>query len=282
MIARTPERPEAHRQPPKLPEGIPALRPDVAKSGLQRKGPQDEQLSHHQVHEHIESVSGKQKSPDVREALYGVEGALTRLERLSLTIRQASKGGLSRKVQTYAKNHNDSEFDRRIGLVLNWLFDRLDSGLAELLRKSIVYRRYRLLYQRRHRQRVQSERRPQPAPATSLIESKPTLKPALPGSARSWPSQKATPLESNEPQVPVAESVLESKSGRSTLDKGFNARNSQLSPSASEASGSSAAWTGGIDYPTAPKATPGIAYVQCPICYERYEASKFLSQRAWR
>jgi hypothetical protein len=163
LIACAPERLEAHRQPPILPEGKPALRSDVGRSGLREKDSEEEQFSRHQIHEHVESVSRKHKSPDVREALYEVEEALTRLEWLSFTIRQA-----------YVKNPDDSEFNRRTGLILSWLFDKLDSGLAGQLCESIVCRYYRLLYQRRHWQRVQSER-----PETNPIESKRTVKPAL-------------------------------------------------------------------------------------------------------
>ena len=91
-------------------------------------------------------------------------------------------------------------------------------------------------------------------------------------------SQQHTSLEPKEPRAPVAESAVESNSGRSTLAKGFDARNSQLSPPASEVSGSSAAWTGEIDYPKAPMAKPGMAYTQFPIRYETYKAAKSLNQ----
>lgn len=85
--------PKARRQPPILLESKLALR--SRKSGLREKDSEEEQFPYHQVYESVESVLGKHKSPNVWEPLYRVEGALTRLEQLSVTIRQALKGGLS-------------------------------------------------------------------------------------------------------------------------------------------------------------------------------------------
>lgn len=281
-VAFLPERPDARRRPPILSESKAALYPDVGESRLREEDSEEQQFSHPQGHEHVESVSRKLTPHDVREIIYGVDGALTRLERLSVTIRQASKGGLSRKVETYAKKHDNGEFDRRIGIILSWLFKELDSGLAEQLRKSIVYRCYRLLYQRRHQQRVQSNRQSQSASATNPIETKSTTNPSPADSGKPQPSKRPPQLEPKDSRRSGPESVVDSKSGRSTLEEGFDLRTSQSSPPASEVSGSSAAWTGEIDYPAAPRANPEVVYTQCPICYERYDATKFLGQRAWR
>ncbi|KAI9686749.1 MAG: hypothetical protein M1822_002808 [Bathelium mastoideum] len=219
---------------------------------------------------------------DLQEAFYGIEGSLKRLQRLSTSIKHSSKGRLHQKVQSYADEHSELEFENITRLTLKYMLGDLVQGLADQLCRSIIYRRYRILYQRRHRQRLQSERTLPAAPETTSVEQKSVRVTKVPKIDKYQLQQDYEPPKTGQREADTAGSAMESKSGRSTLDKDFVIKNDRPSPPPSESNSSSAAWTGEIDYPRLPKTEPGVSKIQCPICYEVYEATKFSSQRAWR
>ena len=218
-----------------------------------------------------------------QDALYGLDGALERLNRLSVIIRRSSKGSLNRKVKAYAAKHeaDTAEFEEKIKTILAFLFPTVNEGLSQQLRKSITYRHSRLLYERGHQTRIQKEREPRQAPTHSLNT---TDKAGQPSDVDPGPKVHRT----EEHRTSIGQVAgTESKSGRSTLNKqAFNAKNKELSPSNSDAgsagTASSAAWTGGIEYPRPPKSHPGGGHVECSICLRKYEPKKLKSQRRWQ
>ena len=220
-------------------------------------------------------------SSEENEILHGVEGSLDRLERLSIMIRQSSKNSESRKVTEFEKEYDDSEFVLLLSVILNHWFPNTDKGLSECIKKSILYRRYRILYERKHQSRIHEEREPErtmpleSVAETSPLEVRPDTTPEYTVSLSKHPGAPRRLLQADVTDI--------SKSGRSTLNRDiFQAKRDEPSPPASEASGSSAAWAGDIDYPEPPKPKLGMSYVECQICLKRYEKTKFNRKRSWR
>jgi hypothetical protein len=221
---------------------------------------------------------------DLKAALYGVQGALVRLQRLSITIKRASTLGESRKVKEFAKRNKNEEFESRTELLVKWMFKDIPTSLLEQFCKSVIYRYYRLLYEQQHRTRIQTERPSPVQPITessqgqSSTKSSKSIQGVESHSGKQLPQQN-TALERKEPLARGAQSII---SGRSTLPPDMNLMRDEYSPPGSEISSSSAAWTSKVKYPKPPKPEPGSHFVQCPICFDIYDATKFLSLRSWR
>lgn len=203
--------------------------------------------------------------------MFGITGAIDRLDRLAKVIRHAPRSDEVERVRNFAAKQDaksEASFSTIISSILRFIFPKAEETLRTQLAESIIYRRHRLLYNRRHSKKLAQQGR-----------DKATLKPTG-GKA---PVSNTTPQRN--PQ-------LDQKTGGSKLAKTEDTLSSSLpshrpigvypqqrpprprhdkKKNTPAETGSSILPT--ARYPSRPKAAADTAEVQCPYCMSHVQIS---------
>ncbi|KAL8296014.1 hypothetical protein RB600_001481 [Gaeumannomyces tritici] len=105
-----------------------------------------------------------------RTALNAIRDAIDRLHRVATIIRRSSTSSSASRVKDFSLKTDaveNAEFERLMLLRLKGLLPNASDSLVRQLVASVSYRRFRLMYQRRH-QRKLGKRRPDPSPQNLL------------------------------------------------------------------------------------------------------------------
>src|SRR3569833_3335661 len=103
--------------------------------------------------------------------MYGISGSIDRLHRLAIAIRRPLRTDEVERVETFAEKRDPDDFDKVIAAIIDFLFGaHAPQPLRDQLTRSILYRRTRLLYQRKHQAKLEKER---PTEATHDFPSVP-------------------------------------------------------------------------------------------------------------
>jgi len=92
----------------------------------------------------------------------GIYGAIDRLDRLGLAIRQAPRTDEQARIQKFAKMHESDGFSVVVSELVQRSFPLAEQSLRTQLVESIPYRRYRLLWDLRHSRKLAQRRIQQP------------------------------------------------------------------------------------------------------------------------
>jgi hypothetical protein len=237
----------------------------------------------------VSMVDAEQQALDV--ALFGIEGSLKRLEKVSAAILKATEGSLARRVFAYAEEKLDNEFKEQVSNALKFRFSRavpttegdlrfeevMPPELKELLVDSFLHRHYRILYERRMRQgeepRVKevSARRGEQHTATRLgvPRAGPQRQPEHDAGVLDQREQETTRSSIEKGPLTIDEGVAVKKLAESSVPP----RPLAGAPSVSE--------TGDALYPDPPVVPEGQNRVECPICLKSLDADVFCGER-WR
>ena len=91
--------------------------------------------------------------------MYGIIGAIDRLHRLAVAIRQSPMTDEVDRVRNFASKERPNGFPSIVSAMMQFLFPDTERTLQVLLVESIVYRRHRMLWSRRHSKKLRQQRR---------------------------------------------------------------------------------------------------------------------------
>jgi hypothetical protein len=213
-------------------------------------------------------------------ALFGIEGSLKRLERIATVILQATQGSLARRVSVYAEKCRAKEIEEgveeciedHVAAVIGFRFQgAITSSLSQLLVDACLYRHYRILYERSHRD--------QELPRLQLPA--PLIRP--PSQSEGQPTRAEAQSEFHHPQQPEHESQSEHQTLPLTIDEKVVheklAEDSSAQPQPK--SPPSVSETGAALYPSPPNIPDGQTDGTCPLCLKVFPAEEFEGRR-WK
>lgn len=245
-----------------------------------------------------EFLKQKLKAP-----LFGIDGSLKRLERLASAILYATEASLHRRVYKYAQKNADPEFERQVWLVLNSRFPQvvssfdiarmqqlssdlatesssettyinsdIFSGLFRALFKTIIFRHYRMIYERERRQKDLN-----PPPLPEQEES-----PEVPIDQELPAPEKPSMGEPKAPVVkPALKNIQDNKSestSPNTIDGArlkANIENPEGQESQSGDETYSASESGQVIYPRPPQFPEGAEKGICTLCGQELPIDTF-------
>lgn len=196
--------------------------------------------------------------------MYGITGAVDRLHRLAVAIRQSPRTDEVERVRVFTSKQQPDGFAHVISAMMQFLFPDAEKTLRAQLVESIVYRRHRMLWSRRHSRKLGQERKPEkgqssvevetsapnenPSSGTSVITSLPQRRVLLkPGDESVYSST----IPSRRPLSRMGR-LLQIKA-ESQKEDAYSARSSNPPPTAR--------------YPGLPNVPPGETKVSCPYCF---------------
>lgn len=221
---------------------------------------------------------------DLSVPVYGIDGAISRLEKLAKTISSASQESLSQRVLTFAENERDEKYEKLVEAVVQYLYpsERVPADLRKILNDSVLFRYYRILYQRRRREKESTldfSSYPGQKMVKDLVTRQNDNQPST-GPAPTSPTPQAQTQPSTQ-QDDKSEADTDAKSAPHSIDLDiFNDKIDQQSERISDQA-SSAPQTGKILYPKAPELSKEHGNAQCPICYTLLPKSK-VEKKNWR
>lgn len=92
-------------------------------------------------------------------AMYGITGAVDRLQRIAMTIRESPRTDEVERVRNFASKQQPDGFPDIMTARMQFLFPDAEPTLRSQLVESIVYRRHRLLWNRRHLKKLGQQRK---------------------------------------------------------------------------------------------------------------------------
>lgn len=214
-------------------------------------------------------------SPTLKATFTGVEGALDRLHRLGVAIRQASAGQLMSRIKPFAKDERVSSFEILAHSVLESLYPGANPRLLEHVSGSLAQKYQVILYRHgRDRQYRSLSWRPK---ATAIREQpisrdddyrikatpswRNTLRPAIRDSKSAEPSVRSSTFDEDEFNKNLPQTTLELERHpppTTSVQAGFA---SYLPPQ------------------TVPD---GDKPANCQWCFEEHPAEMFRTPRLWR
>jgi hypothetical protein len=217
-------------------------------------------------------------TPVAKASLDALNGVLDRLQRLAVAIRRASANDITSRVDRYARKSDDDDrfFERLSLLIIHGLFPDINEPLAKQLVYTICFRRLRLLYQRRHQQKLETRRRTHDKPEqvtgvsrqndlvyriqSERLQSLPQVHPGV--SPASWDGLSRTDHSTLDPtkfqgDIPETRSVASGTTFISSIAQDHN-------------------------YPPPPKPKELADSCSCPWCFEELKVSKLASPGWWR
>ncbi|KAL6896478.1 hypothetical protein GGI43DRAFT_121277 [Trichoderma evansii] len=110
----------------------------------------------------IEDVSnhGHNLATDLVQTQESIEGAIDRLHRLGVTIRQSSTAGLISRVKAFSSKILNSSLEEISFLMVKHLYPTASLSLQRLLGRSILERYFNLKYREEHQRRLATHRSP--------------------------------------------------------------------------------------------------------------------------
>ncbi|KAH8600195.1 hypothetical protein B0O99DRAFT_682639 [Bisporella sp. PMI_857] len=221
---------------------------------------------------------------DLSVPIYGIDGAISRLEKLAKAIYSASRESLSTQVLIYAENKRDTQYEELVKAVVQYLYpsDCVPAELGKTLCDSILFRYYRIEYQRRRRQKEKLmpniSLAPEKKADVDVVAGKDGNQRLIDSQPHSSPDSALPP---DEQQDHRSEADTDTKSTPYSIDLGaFNDEMDQKSERLSDQA-SSAPQTGKILYPKAPELSKEHGTAECPICYKLLTRSD-VEKRKWR
>ncbi|OIW25725.1 hypothetical protein CONLIGDRAFT_708489 [Coniochaeta ligniaria NRRL 30616] len=215
---------------------------------------------------------------DLRVPIYGIDGAISRLEKLARAVASASQDSISRRVLAFAQNERDEEYEELAKVVVRHLYPpgRVPSTLGTILVNSMLFRYYRILYQRKRHEKEKSTAERSLAPQ----EDQTTNQSGTDSSNLVLLTLGAeTQLQTSDERKSEPDSDAKTALHSINLDAYKYNMDSQSERVNDQAS--SAPQTGKILYPRAPEVSDEHGNFKCPICYALLPKLK-VEKRNWR
>jgi hypothetical protein len=114
------------------------------------------------------------------EALDAIEATINRLSRLSATIRKSSSADLENRVMNFTKKYPDAEYPQLAQKIVQFKYRTAMPSLHDQLAVSMVNRRQRLRYSRRHQLKLQVGTTAVSQPKKQAVEAQPTAQVSRP------------------------------------------------------------------------------------------------------
>lgn len=209
--------------------------------------------------------------------MYGIIGAITRLNRLAIIIRHSPRLDEMGNVQNFAaKQDPDVEvgFSAFVSKTLRDVFPNSEETLRSQLAESVIYRRHRLLWNLR-RARKLAEARQKENPVKLIIEKPPTFDPKLPQPRESHVQQHRAAWSGENIQ-----SATEHSKGEFAEHPASSSRDDELGAE------TAALLLPTARYPDCPKIPAGATHIQCQYCLKHVEipnkATQEMLDSFWR
>ncbi|KAK6448420.1 hypothetical protein FP744_10004670 [Trichoderma asperellum] len=239
----------------------------------------------------LRHLSGHTNNPatDLGQAQESVEGAIDRLHRLGVTIRQSSTASLISRVKAFSAKMSDASLEEMALLIVKFLYPAAPLSLQRLLGRSILERYFNLKYREEHQRRLATRRS-----ITLDSEEEDQARSHNGGPKLSRPIARKDKVygrdNKNDSTGQVVDSdAMLSQSGTkpSTLQgdefqRKTEAENRRAALSAS--SRTSSVPIGDISYPKPPKPSGDgeCSRAICPWCSESHPYGNFQDERWWR
>ena len=216
--------------------------------------------------------------PLTRISLIGIHEAIDRLQRIATSVRRVSSSTVTSRVGNFANKFAKDDFDAIAVLLVLRQCPDMPETLAKQLGSSIAFRRLRLLYQRRHQQKLQQHRdfrvvEEQNHEALTVTVDVP---------------QEAVQTEGPVISPPVQRQIVTAFDNLSVTD------HSTLRPVEipDDVSDQQSVISGSTDmssiagqshlYPKPPKPSEDSAYCRCEWCFEELRAERLQRKGWWR
>ncbi|KAF5021966.1 hypothetical protein F66182_6006 [Fusarium sp. NRRL 66182] len=124
------------------------------------------------LHPSKDAVQNMDEKEDA--AMYGINGAIDRLHRLAMFIRESPRTDEVdevERVRNFVSKRQPDGFSEIMSAMIQFLLPDTEKTLQSQLADSIVYRRHRLLWRRRHARKLGHERGNQDVEQTQVIEA---------------------------------------------------------------------------------------------------------------
>jgi hypothetical protein len=213
------------------------------------------------------AISAYKGTGEDDSAVYGITGALDRLQRLALAIRSPPSTNEVETVQGFANKQRPDGFRELMSTMIRYLFPEAEKTLQNQIVETIVYRRNWLLWRRRHNKKLrQSRKEPSSQSQKEAPAGVQTPKPRqyLRGHERQVNYSdiiSQSDFSSTQPSVRRLEAVrpmfMQSMLGHFQLDDASSQRSSNPPPLA--------------QYPTRPLLSTGDTEVECPYCSNKVD-----------
>ncbi|KAF8859778.1 hypothetical protein BDZ45DRAFT_673108 [Acephala macrosclerotiorum] len=225
---------------------------------------------------HAESIDGEtEHTTEPIGATYGIDGSIDRLHRLAVRIRQSSKDGLLERVRAFAKKLPSDDSEAIIGEIIRFKYPLVNEELLTHLTRTVLYRRHRLMYIRRHQGKLAHER---DQPSQSILEA---TKPDLIHNI-AQPTGDKTQLQPGVSKASFAGEYSETAPSLMNTDV-YNQQDNVKQTRPSTTSGSvSSSLTGKIIYPNPPINNFSSSHAICPFCFEEFLVTEFENTLWWR
>ncbi|CZR58460.1 uncharacterized protein PAC_08352 [Phialocephala subalpina] len=225
---------------------------------------------------HSESVDGEAEHPtEPTGATYGIDGSIDRLHRLAVRIRQSSKDGLPERVRTFAKKLPSDDSEAIIREIIRFKYPQVNEELLTHLTRTVIYRRHRLMYIRRHQGKLAYER---DQSSQSILEAaEPDIMHSI-----AQPTSGKTGLQLGISKTSIAEGYSETAPSIMNTDV-YNQQDNVKQARHSTAPGSvSSSLIGKINYPAPPINKFTSSHATCPFCFEEFLVTEFENALWWR
>ncbi|KAJ4857129.1 hypothetical protein T069G_08026 [Trichoderma breve] len=225
---------------------------------------------------------------DLRQTQESIEGAIDRLHRLGVTIRQSSTAGLISRVRAFSAKRSDSSLEEISFLMIKFLYPIAPLNLQRLLSRSILERHFNIEYRGEHQRRLAARRmlvlddddhkEDQPHADNGSQE---VLRPAT---RKDYVNEAADIVRDDSEKET---DILLSKSGTkpSTLQtQEFERKVNEKKPlkALSAISKTSSVPIGDVNYPKPPKPQGEYDWATCYWCFESFPHDKFQNVKWWR
>ncbi len=216
------------------------------------------------------------------EALKAIEGAIDRLNRLGIAIRESSVTSRAARTKGFMEASSYNSFKELAYTAVRTLYPDTNHSLQDLLSTSIAERYARILSRRSHQQKLQA-RRPKPRPGLQVVAEDVAMDGVDPGISMLLLEANAhVPIT---PRLVAAErqsrSLFSLESPSSANTQLVKARMDGSRRAGSRRSRASSVQIHRVNYPKPQQAVKGDKYLTCEWCFESHE-KKLFDGDSWR
>lgn len=229
---------------------------------------------------------------NISQAQVSIEGAVSRLHRLGMTIRQSSTSSLASRVRAFSAKNYSSSLEEITSVIIANLYPNAPESLQRLLARSILERYLRLKYIEQHRDHLSM---PRPTHSRSIdaddlvaieqaeSEGEPeTIQEERPRVARDEVNEGFISHEDHNREGRQYVRKTERSSKPSTLPLNDMRNISEQRVPAAAASVASSVPLADTRYPRPPKPDGVSTVATCKWCFETYEVREFKKEYWWR
>ncbi|KAL7961305.1 hypothetical protein V8C34DRAFT_274365 [Trichoderma compactum] len=226
---------------------------------------------------------------DLRQTQESVEGAIDRLHRLGVIIRQCSTASLISRVRAFSAKRSDSSLEEMSFLMIKFLYPMAPLDLQRLLSRSILERHFNIEYRGEHQRRLEARRKPVSDDDGDHKEDQPRVhngsqEVLRPVTRKDYVNEAADIVRDDSEKETE---IMPSKSGTkpSTLQtQEFQHKVNEKKPleALSAVSKTSSVPVGDVNYPKPPKPQGENDFATCYWCFESYPYDKFQNVKWWR